>query len=71
MYVADNVLESYLSEIQYTLNYTTDNICTRFARRGAVIGQRRQAEPIISNGELIRLWQERQSEAVEVIHNGS
>ena len=68
---ADNVLDSYLSEIQYTLNYITDNICTWFARRATVTGPRQQDEPIIPKGELTRLWQERQSEAGEMIHNGS
>ena len=68
---ADHVLDSYLSEIQYTLNYVTDNICTWFARRATVTGPRQQDEPIIPKAELTRLWQERQSEAGEIIHNGS
>ena len=51
--------------------YITDNICTWFATRATVTGARQQDEPFISKGELTRLWQERQSEVGEIIHNGS
>ena len=55
----------------FSILSVTDNICTWFARGATVTGPRQQDKPIISKGELTRPWQERQSEAGEIIHNGS
>ena len=60
-----------MSEIQYTLTFINEHICTYFAKRATGNQRRHRDEPTISRGELTRLWQERRRQAVEIIHNDS
>ena len=66
--------EAHLTEIDYRLRIICDDISTCLTAKRRVTREPRQAmqdEPIITRGELTRLWQERQSEAVDIINNDS
>ena len=68
----DTEIDMLLSEIDFSLTFIHNHIRSWFVnrtreRRGN--NQRRQDDSVIPKGDLVRMWQERQKQAINIVQN--